>query len=114
MLSYALHVPACVPTVGTNDSITSASPVLTVTSAHDVLVLLVQSNASGVIVALPDPDPQRPHMFLELTVDNRNVGASLTGSSSSNSYNDGTSSSTSGICHPSDRNVCSRNAQTCS
>jgi hypothetical protein len=37
---YALHVPACVPTAATDDTITSASPVLTFSSADGVSVLL--------------------------------------------------------------------------
>ncbi|KAF6253324.1 hypothetical protein COO60DRAFT_1643255 [Scenedesmus sp. NREL 46B-D3] len=42
------------------------------TGVHPDLERAKQS--AGVVVALPDPDTQRPHIFLELTVDNRNVG----------------------------------------
>eukprot|EP00882_Tetradesmus_deserticola_P027965 GHRQ01031117.1.p1 GENE.GHRQ01031117.1~~GHRQ01031117.1.p1 ORF type:complete len:133 (+),score=30.13 GHRQ01031117.1:573-971(+) len=43
------------------------------TGVHPDLERAKQS--AGVVVALPDPDAQRPHIFLELTVDNRNAGA---------------------------------------
>eukprot|EP00882_Tetradesmus_deserticola_P006761 GHRQ01007117.1.p3 GENE.GHRQ01007117.1~~GHRQ01007117.1.p3 ORF type:complete len:116 (+),score=40.05 GHRQ01007117.1:230-577(+) len=42
------------------------------TGVHPDLERAKQS--AGVVVALPDPDAHRPHIFLELTVDNRNAG----------------------------------------
>ncbi|WIA22889.1 hypothetical protein OEZ86_009830 [Tetradesmus obliquus] len=44
------------------------------TGVHPDLERAKQSASSGVVVALPDPDSQRPHIFLDLSVDNRSVG----------------------------------------
>ena len=47
------------------------------TGVHPHLQRVQQQAASGddVLTALPDPDPSRPHVFMDITVDNKPAGA---------------------------------------
>jgi hypothetical protein len=59
----------------TNKELKKDMEVFLQTGVHPHLQRVQQSSSSGDVLApLPDPDPSRPHVFLDVTVDNKPAG----------------------------------------